>query len=102
MLGKKGLRLMQNKGEDLAVYRINTAFETLDAAKICMETKHYKDAINRSYYASFYAVRAVLAIEGTDFKRHKDVVAHFNKNYVATEKFEKTMGRMRQCRAYCK
>lgn len=64
MLEKKGLRLMQNKGDDLAVYRINTAFEMLDAAKICMETKHYKDAINRSYYASFYAVRAVLAIEG--------------------------------------
>ncbi len=85
---------MQNKGEDLCMYRINTALETLDTAKTCMEIKHYRDAINRSYYASFYAVKAVLVMEGTDFKRHKDVVAYFNKNYVATEKFEKTIGRM--------
>lgn len=49
--------------------------------------------LNRSYYASFYAVKAVLATEGTDFKRHKDVVAYFNKNYVATERFEKAMGK---------
>ena len=35
----------------------------------------------------------VLAMEGTDFKRHKDVIAYFNKNYVATEIFDKTLGR---------
>ncbi len=61
---------------------------------MCIESKHYKDAINRSYYASFYAVKAVLAMEGTDFKRHKDVVAYFNKNYVAIEIFDKKLGRM--------
>lgn len=41
-----------------------------------------------------YAVKAVLAMEMVDFKRHKDVMAYFNKNYVATEVFEKTTGRM--------
>lgn len=61
---------------------------------MCIESKHYKDAINRSYYASFYAIKAVLAMEGTDFKRHKDVVAYFNKNYVATGHFDKSLGRM--------
>ena len=33
-------------------------------------------------------------MEGIDFKRHKDVVAYFNKNYVATEVFDKKLGRM--------
>lgn len=28
----------------------------------------------RSYYAAFYAVKAVLALEERDFKRHKDVM----------------------------
>ena len=28
-----------------------------------------------------------------DFKRHKDVVAHFNKEYVATEIFPRELGR---------
>ena len=85
---------MQDKAKDLCIYRIKSALETLDAAKVCIDSKHYKDAINRSYYASFYAIKAVLAMEGTDFKRHKDVVAYFNKNYVATEIFDKQLGRM--------
>lgn len=85
---------MQDKEKDLCIYRIKSALETLDATKVCIANKFYKDAINRSYYASFYAVKAVLAMEGTDFKRHKDVVAYFNKNYVATEIFEKKLGRM--------
>ena len=85
---------MQDKAKDLCVYRINSALETLEVVRVCIESKHYKDAINRSYYASFYAIKAVLAMEGTDFKRHKDVVAYFNKNYVATGLFDKTLGRM--------
>ena len=41
----------------------------------------------------FYGVRAVLALKSIDFKRHKDVVAFFNKEYVATGKFPGEMGR---------
>lgn len=78
---------------NLAKYRIDTARETLNVAKECLENKHYKDSINRSYYASFYAARAILALERIDFKRHKDVIAYFNKNYVATGTFEKDIGR---------
>ena len=80
--------------KDLCVYRIQTAVETLDTAKLCIDNKHFKDAVNRSYYAAFHAVRAVLAMKKVDFKRHKDVIAYFNKNYVATEIFDKTVGRM--------
>ena len=83
---------MQDKAKDLCIYRINSALETLDATKVCINSKHYKDAINRSYYSAFYAIKAVLAMEGMDFKRHKDVVAYFNKNYVATKIFDKRLG----------
>lgn len=41
----------------------------------------------------FYALRAVLAVEGVDFKRHKDVVAYFNQKYVATEIFPRELGK---------
>ena len=60
------------------IYRIQSAIETLGAATLCMESKHYKGAINRSYYAALYAVKAVLALEETDFKRYKDAAAYFN------------------------
>ena len=84
---------MTEKQKDLCVYRVNQSEETVRSAKLCKENHFYKDAINRSYYAAFYAVKSVLAIEGVDFKRHKDVVAYFNQNYVATEVFAKESGR---------
>ena len=84
---------MTEKQKDLCVYRVNQAEETVQSAKLCKENHFYKDAINRAYYAAFYAIKAVLAVEGVDFKRHKDVVAYFNQHYVATEKFEREMGK---------
>ena len=84
---------MNNKKEDLCIYRIRNAVETLGVAALCLESQHYKDSINRSYYAAFYAIKAVLALEEIDFKRHKDAVAYFNKTYVATEIFPREMGK---------
>ena len=57
------------------------------------EGKDFTSANNRAYYAIFYAIRAVLAIEEVDFKRHKDVLAYFNKEYVNKEKIPKKIGR---------
>lgn len=84
---------VKDKAVDLSVYRMQNAKETLNAASLCLEQKLYKDTINRCYYAAFYAVKAVLALEEVDFKRHKDAVAYFNRTYVATEIFSKEIGR---------
>lgn len=84
---------MQDKDRDLAQYRYELAKETLANAKMCIDNRFYRDAINRSYYAAFYAVRAVLAVESIDFKRHKDVMGYFNKTYVAAEIFPRELGK---------
>ena len=84
---------MNDKKKDLCIYRIRNAVETLGVAALCLESQHYKDSINRSYYAAFYAIKAVLALEEIDFKRHTDAVAYFNKTYVATEIFPREMGK---------
>lgn len=84
---------MDNKKMELSQYRMNRAQETLQVAKECYQNQHYRDAMNRSYYAAFYGVKAVLALDEVDFKRHKDVISYFNKSYVATGKFEKSFGR---------
>ena len=85
---------MDERRRDLCQYRIEQARESLKASKIMLDNKMVKDSINRSYYSAFYAMKAVLAIEEKDFKRHKDVVAYFNKMCVATGKFPKDLGRM--------
>lgn len=84
---------MDSRQKDLSDYRINEAGDSLKAARNCLDDGLYKDAINRSYYAAFYAVKAVLALGTVDFKRHKDVMAYFNKEYVAKGIFPREMGR---------
>ena len=82
-----------NKDIELSKYRYSLAKQTYNNAKMCLDNGFYRDCINRSYYAVFYAIRAVLALENIDFKRHKDVVAYFNKEFVAQGKFPGEMGR---------
>lgn len=84
---------MEDKKVELSQYRVDQAKETLTVARECFEGNHYKDSINRSYYAAFYSIKAVLALSEVDFKRHKDVIAYFNKNYVAQDEFSREIGK---------
>jgi len=79
--------------KDVAEHRLQVAREDFTAAKLLLEANSYRGANNRAYYAIFHAVSAVLALEGIAFKKHKDTLAYFNKNYVATELFPREMGR---------
>lgn len=85
---------MTKEQNALCSYRISRAEETLKSAMLCLDNHFFRDAVNRSYYAAFYAVKAVLALENIDFKRHKDVVAYFNHHYVATGIFNGETGRL--------
>lgn len=77
---------------EFAKYRLQRAKETLESAIALYDRKDLMGANNRAYYSIFYAIRAVLALEPIDFKRHKDVIGYFNKNYVKSEIFPRKMG----------
>lgn len=83
---------MDNRQKELSDYRLHQAEESLEVAKNCCDKGFYKDSINRSYYSAFYSVKAVLAYGTIDFKRHKDVIGYFNKEYVATGVFPRELG----------
>ena len=84
---------MDERQIDLSKYRMQEAKDSLRVAERCLSDGFYKDSINRSYYAAFYCIKAVLALGTVDFKRHKDVMAYFNKEYVATNVFPRELGR---------
>lgn len=83
---------MDNRQVDLCKYRIQESKDTLKVAENCLRDTFYKDAINRSYYSAFYAIKAVLALGVVDFKRHKDVIAYFNKEFDGNWYFLKRNG----------
>ena len=51
----------------------------------------YDTAANRSYYAIFHAARAVLALDGVDFKKHSGVISNFQMRYIKTGVFKKEL-----------
>ena len=61
---------------------VRKAEELLLSARRDMEAKDYASANNRAYYAIFHAMRAVLALDGEDFKKHSAVIARFTLNYL--------------------
>ena len=79
--------------KDLVRYRIQSAKSDLKSAKILLDAEEYKAANNRAYYAIFHAINAVHALNEKAYKRHKDAVANFNKDYVKTEIFPREIGR---------
>lgn len=79
--------------KDLVLYRIQTAKDNLKSAQILLDAAEYKSANNRAYYAIFHAINAVHAVSGKAYKRHKDAIANFNKEYVKNKIFPREMGR---------
>lgn len=72
----------------LAGYRIERAKELLVVSEQLLASGHYKDCINRSYYAMFSAMRAALALDGFDAKKHYGVLSEFRKLYIKTGVFD--------------
>lgn len=78
---------------NFAKYRLERAKEDLEAAELLYSKNSFLGANNRAHYAIFHAIRAVLALERVDFKRHKDVIGYFNHHYVKTEIFPKIISK---------
>lgn len=82
---------MPDNRKELILYRLQTAKERLHSSQLLLREKSYKDSINRSYYAMFTSVRALLAMDGQDFSKHAGVIAYFQKEYIKTGKFDKNI-----------
>lgn len=79
---------MNNEQVEISKYRFECAKDDLDASRIALEHGKIKNAVNRSYYAIFHAIRAVNVLEGFDSKKHSGVIAYFNQYLVKTAKFD--------------
>ncbi len=73
----------------LSEYRLNKAQTLLRQAELLLEHRLYDGSVNRSYYAIFNAVRAVLALLRVDSQSHRGVISYFDRCFVKTGIFEK-------------
>ena len=74
--------------------RLDQARNSLEDALLLLNAGSYKGAANRSYYCQFHTMRAVLAIDGFDSKRHSGIISEFQRRYIKTGVFHKEFSRL--------
>ena len=72
----------------LSAYRLERAVSDLEDAELLFANAKYHSSVTRSYYAIFNSLRAILATEGVDFKKHSAVISYFQRQYVKTGIFD--------------
>jgi len=81
--------MLNEERVSLCNYRIEKAEICLESAKLLKASGDYTSAANRSYYSIFHAIRAVMALDGEDRKKHSGVIAYFLENYIKNGLFDK-------------
>jgi uncharacterized protein (UPF0332 family) len=84
----------KNPKAEAVRYWWDKAFESLNAARRELAAGAYGFAVNRAYYALFYAVSALLLEEGRRFKRHSGVRAAFNREIVKPGRLDRKHGEL--------
>ncbi|MCL2116101.1 MAG: HEPN domain-containing protein [Methanobrevibacter sp.] len=64
------------------------AIDALDGAEFNFKNGYYNISINRSYYAVFYASKALLLKKGVETKTHAGNIKKFGLEYVVNDNFE--------------
>ena len=84
---------MKPEVAELIRYRLAQARESLAEAELLLANGHVRTAVNRLYYACFYAVSALLLTEGHSSLKPSGVRALFGQHWIAPGRLAKDMGR---------
>jgi uncharacterized protein (UPF0332 family) len=84
--------MTDNTGK-LVDYRFRQGRETLAVASELYETGHYKDAVNRAYYAMFYCGLGLLAAKSLGTSKHSGVLSLFSQHFIKTAEMSIEAGR---------
>ena len=75
-------------------YRMTSAFNVYEAAKVLAENGFWNSAVNRLYYAVFNAVNALLVQNEIQANSHSGTRTQFSLHYIKTGKLDKKFGKL--------
>lgn len=81
--------MIDEQAKHLAAYRLDKAKSLQIQSELLLNNAQYDGSINRSYYAIFNAIRALLALLRLDSRRHSGVISYFDRYFVKTGLFDK-------------
>lgn len=85
--------MIDERLRELVKMRMQQAGETLREAEILSAEHTGRGAVNRAYYAMFYAVLAVLATKGLGSSKHSGAISLFDREFVKPGDFPKELSR---------
>ena len=71
--------------------RLEQADDALNAARILLEQHSDRAAVNRAYYAMFYAVLALLALRKQETSKHTGAISLFDREFVKPGVFSRDL-----------
>jgi uncharacterized protein len=80
-------------GADGIRSHVTKCYLTLEEAEALFSAGFTNGAVNRIYYACFYAVSALLHTEGYSSSKHSGVMSLFNRHWIAPELLPREMGK---------
>lgn len=72
--------------QEIVMLRIENAYQTMREAKLMIDNEFWNAAINRMYYACFYALIALLTKNGIETQTHAGARQMFGLHFVRTGK----------------
>jgi uncharacterized protein (UPF0332 family) len=84
----------KDQRENMVQYWWSKALDSLASARRESEAGSYSFAMNRLYYAAFYAVSAVLLGRGQSFRKHSGVRAAFHRQFIKAGLLDVKWGRL--------
>lgn len=81
--------MTKEEKSEYSKYRIESAFQTYEAAKVLADNGFWNSAVNRLYYSLFYAVSALLVINDIQTKSHSSTKSQFSLHFIKIGKFDK-------------
>lgn len=78
----------------LSQYRFEKALKFLGTSHEILKNGDTDSSANRAYYAVFYAMLSVTALDGFESSKHSGVISYFNQHYVKTGIFSSEISEM--------
>jgi uncharacterized protein (UPF0332 family) len=79
--------------KELVAYRLNKARETIGEVDILLKNGLWNTAVNRMYYACYYAVTALLIDNSIHPQTHAGVRQMFGLHFIKTGRISKDLGK---------
>ena len=86
--------MTKEEREEYVAHRLESAYKTAKVARVLGDNEFWNSAVNRLYYAAFYAVNALLVKNKIDARSHAGVKNQFSLHFVKTKKLNIKYGRL--------